>query len=203
MNGRNVTGVILAGGRARRMGGHDKGLMELNGKPLVEHALQALHSQVDYILINANRNAATYARYGYPVISDRIGDFSGPLAGIATALAVARTRYLVSIPCDCPAIADDLVARLAQTRDREDAELCVAHDGERMQPVFALIDRALLPSLEHYLRNDGHKIDRWYARHRLALADCSDIPATFANINSPDELELFSRQRTGRTLHEH
>lgn len=196
MNRADITGVILAGGRARRMGGEDKGLIELDSRPLIEHALRALEPQVSTLLINANRNATLYGRYGYPVIPDRVGDFSGPLAGMASAMSVVRTRYLISVPCDCPALPPDLVERLARRRDETHAELCVAHDGERMQPVFALLDRALLPSLEQYLEHDGHKIDRWYAQHRCVLADFSDIPAVFANINSPADLDRFARHRS-------
>lgn len=194
---RDVTAVILAGGRARRMGGRDKGLVELNRRPLIEYALAALRPQVDAILINANRNHAAYARYGCPVIADRRGDFAGPLAGMASALAALRTRYLVSVPCDCPALPADLVARLLAARARRDAELAAAHDGRRMQPVFALLDRALLPSLERFLDDDGHKIDRWYAGHRLAVADFSDEADAFANVNTPEELARMARLLAG------
>jgi molybdenum cofactor guanylyltransferase len=189
----DVTAVVLAGGRARRMGGNDKGLIELNQVPLIEYALTTLQGQVDTIFINANRNIERYAGMGYPVIEDRHGGFNGPLAGMASALSVMQTRYLVTVPCDSPALPHDLVDRLLTARAQADAELAVAHDGTRMQPVFALLKRSLLPSLERFLEADGRKIDRWYARHRLALADFSDQPDAFTNVNTPEDLVHMSQ----------
>ena len=188
----DVTAVVLAGGRARRMGGQDKGLVELNQVPLIEYALTALQGQVETILINANRNIERYADLGYPVIEDRHSGFNGPLAGMASALSVMHTRYLVTVPCDSPALPQDLVDRLLGARAAADAELAVAHDGIRMQPVFALLERSLLPSLERFLEADGRKIDQWYAQHRLALADFSDQPNAFSNVNTPEDLAHMS-----------
>lgn len=189
----DVTAVILAGGRARRMGGTDKGLIELNHRPLIDYALAALQGQVEALLINANRNHRDYARSGYPVIADRRVGFNGPLAGMASALAEMHTRYLVTVPCDCPALPKDLVPRLLQARAQNDAELAVAHDGIRLQPVFALLDRALLPSLERFLEDGGHKIDQWYAQHRFAIADFSDQAHAFSNVNTPEDLQSMAR----------
>jgi molybdopterin-guanine dinucleotide biosynthesis protein A len=189
-----VTAVILAGGRARRMEGQDKGLLELHQRALIEYPLAALKEQVDCILINANRNRGRYAALGYPVIADLRGGFHGPLAGMASALTAMRTRYLVTVPCDCPAVPGDLVARLLAARLRTDAELAVAHDGQRLQPVFALLDRALLPSLERYLDGGGHKIDQWYARHRMVVVGFSDHAEAFANVNTPEELARLSQR---------
>lgn len=188
-----VTGVILAGGRARRMGGEDKGLLDLAGRPLVERALAALAPQVSAVLINANRNLERYGAFGHPVVADRSGDFSGPLAGMAAALAQAATPWIATVPCDCPLIPADLVARLHAVQARDDAELAVAHDGERLQPVFALISRELLPSLEGFLAEGERKIDRWYARHRVARADFSDRPEAFLNVNTPQDLARLAR----------
>lgn len=189
----DVTAVVLAGGRARRMDGHDKGLIELNHRPLIDYALTALRGQVDAVLINANRNLERYAHLGHPVIADQRSGFHGPLAGMASALAEMRTRYLVTAPCDCPALPEDLVPRLLAARAQADAELAVAHDGTRLQPVFALLDRALLPSLERFLDGGGHKIDQWYAQHRMAMADFSDRPEAFINVNTPEDLELMAQ----------
>jgi molybdopterin-guanine dinucleotide biosynthesis protein A len=190
---RDVTAVVLAGGRARRMGGQDKGLITLNQALLIEYALTALHDQVDAILINANRNIERYETLGYPVIEDRHSGFNGPLAGMASALSSMHTRFLVTVPCDSPALPLDLVDRLLAARARDGAELAVAHDGTRMQPVFALLERTLLPSLEQFLEADGRKIDQWYARHRLALADFSDQPDAFTNVNTPEDLARMAR----------
>jgi molybdopterin-guanine dinucleotide biosynthesis protein A len=194
----DVTAVVLAGGRARRMGGNDKGLIELNQAPLIEYALTVLRGQVETILINANRNIERYAGMGYPVIEDRCSGFNGPLAGMASALSVMHTRYLVTVPCDSPALPQDLVDRLMSARAEGDAELAVAHDGTRMQPVFALLERSLQPSLDRYLDAGGRRIDQWYVQHRLALADFSDQPNAFINVNTPEDLAQMS-QTPGRS----
>lgn len=191
-----ITAVILAGGRGRRMGGRDKGLVEINGVPLIEHALSAVAPQVGKIIINANRNSEEYRRYGFPVVSDTMADYQGPLAGFASTMAVAETPYISTIPCDSPLLPPDLVQRLALALKSEDAELAVAHDGERLQPVFALIGVELLPSLQQFLDRGDRKIDLWYAEHRMARADFSDIPEIFLNINTPgDQQQIQQHQR--------
>ena len=190
----DITGVILAGGRAQRMGGMDKGLIPLNGKPMVEHVLAAMRPQVGALLINANRNLEAYGRYGLPVITDRMGDYFGPLVGMASALEVSTTPCLLAVPCDSPLIPADLAARLYQAMQAANAEISVVHDGERMQPVFALLRRDLLPSLLAYLDAGGRKIDTWYARHRLALADFSDRRELSCNVNTPDEQARLEQQ---------
>jgi molybdenum cofactor guanylyltransferase len=190
----DITGVILAGGRAQRMGGMDKGLIPLNGKPMVEHILDAVRPQVDALLINANRNLEAYEVYGLPVVPDRMGDFFGPLVGMASALEVITTPYLLTVPCDSPLIPADLAARLYAKMRQENAEISVVHDGERLQPVFALLHRDLLPSLLAYLDAGGRKIDTWYTRHRLALVDFSDRQELSCNVNTPDEQARLEQQ---------
>ena len=190
----DITGVVLAGGQARRMGGTDKGLIELAGRPMIEYVLDSLQPQVQAILINANRNLDRYRQYGHPVIPDRDGAYSGPLAGMASAMGVARTRYILTAPCDSPLLPGDLAHRLLDALRTESAELAVAHDGERLQPVFALIDVSLRPSLEQALANDERKIDRWYGRHVTAVADFSDQKDAFRNVNTPQELEHLAER---------
>lgn len=184
---KEITGVILAGGRARRMGGIDKGLILLNGKPMVEHVIAALRAEIDSLLINANRNLEQYAAFGYPVVPDIMDGYLGPLAGMASGMRACVTRYIVTAPCDSPLVANNLVRRLYETLTREGADISVAHDGERMHPVFALMRRDLLPDLLEYLNAGERKIDRWYARHRLAVAYFRDAPECFRNVNSPQE----------------
>ncbi|MEJ2507964.1 MAG: molybdenum cofactor guanylyltransferase MobA [Gammaproteobacteria bacterium] len=198
----DITGVILAGGQARRMGGEDKGLIALGGRPMIEYALAALEPQVGDLLINANRNHERYAGYGFPVLADRQSGYCGPLAGMVSAMAAARTPYLATVPCDCPQLPGDLVERLAHALGRDDADIAVAHDGERMQPVFALIKTGLFDDLESWLDSGERKIDRWYARHRVALADFSDCPQTFENVNTLEERDaLWTRMSAaGRKL---
>lgn len=193
-----ITGVVLAGGRARRMGGMDKGLVEVEGKPMVVHALERLRPQVGAVLINANRNLDTYRRLGdCEVVADMLGDFAGPLAGMASAMAAARTRYVLTVPCDSPLLAPDLGRRLYAAMREADAEGSVAHDRERMQPVFALLRTDLRRSLVEYLEGGGRKIDLWYAEHRLARGDFSDHPETFLNINTPQDRELLAERLRG------
>lgn len=182
-----VTAVVLAGGRGKRLGGKDKGLIPFEGKPLIEYILAAISPQADAVIINANRNQARYADFGYPVISDDMADFQGPLAGFAAALSACNTDYIVTLPCDGPYVPADLVTRLAAAREANHAEIAVAHDGQRMQPVYALIPRSLLASLQGFLAAGDRKIDLWYARHDTALADFSDVTETFFNINTEDD----------------
>ncbi|MEX0730853.1 MAG: molybdenum cofactor guanylyltransferase MobA [Aquisalimonadaceae bacterium] len=197
-NAEDITGLILAGGRATRMGGQDKGLITVAGRPMAAHILTALRPQVAALLINANRNLDRYAELGAPVVSDQVADFAGPLAGMASGLGSADTAWMVTAPCDSPLIPPDLVARLIAALRADGAELAVAWGEGRMQPVFALLPRRLLPSLNAFLQAGERKIDRWYAQHRVALADLSDRPEMFLNINTPEERDaLEARLTTG------
>jgi len=190
----DITAVILAGGKARRMDGEDKGLISLQGKPMVDYIIAALESQAGNIIINANRNQEQYGVYGLPVIADMLDDFLGPLVGMATAMQNSDTSYIVTAPCDSPFIPDTLVETLYHALDVSHADISVAHDGARMQPVFALLRCDLLPSLLAYLDQGGRKIDTWYSQHRLAIADFSHSPDTFLNMNTPeDRLTLEAR----------
>lgn len=192
----NITAVVLAGGRGRRLGGQDKGLMDLDGKPLIEHILELVTPQVSAVIINANRNQQVYADLGHPVISDNMADYQGPLAGFAVALAACNTDYIMTLPCDGPYVPVDLVSRLSAAMKDNDAELAVAYDGQRMQPVYALIPRSLLGSLQEFLDAGDRKIDLWYARHNTALADFSDVIDTFFNINTEDDLSKVDKSGT-------
>lgn len=183
-----ITGVVLAGGRATRMGGEDKGLLRVAGRPMVEHVLRALRPQVSDLLINANRNLERYREFGVTVVSDFIEGYCGPLAGMASAMKVARTAYVLTAPCDSPFLSEDLAARLHRGLLRDGARIAVADSGERLEPVFALLDRTLLPSLLAYLAAGERKIDRWYAQHPMTRVDFSDEPGMFSNLNTPEEL---------------
>ncbi len=191
----DITGVVLAGGRARRMGGRDKGLVEIDGTPMVVFTVNALKAQTAAVIINANRNIDCYrALCDCRVVPDSVGDFAGPLAGMAAAMEAVNSSYILTAPCDSPLVARDLGQRLFEALKREDAELAVAHDGERMQPVFALVHTDLLESMLSYLRSGESKIDTWYAGHRTALADFSDETSMFLNVNTPeDRSELEER----------
>ena len=169
------------------MGGQDKGLIEVGGRPLIEYIIEALKPQVDSILISANRNLEQYRRYGYPVVEDMMGEFFGPLVGMASAMQAMDSEYLMTVPCDSPFVPPILAEKLLLALRDGQADISVAHDSLRMQPVFALLRAGLLPSLLAYLDDGGRKIDTWYAEHRLVKADFSDWPDTFLNINTPDD----------------
>ena len=190
----DITAVILAGGKARRMGGEDKGLIELHGRPLLDYIISGLQPQAGQLLVNANRNLERYRAFGYPVVEDIMGDYFGPLVGMATGMQACNTPYIMSVPCDSPfvpaGLTDTLYQALADTR----ADISVAHDGSRMQPVFALLRCELLPDLLSYLEGGGRKIDTWYAQHRLALSDFSALPDTFLNLNTPEDRTILTQR---------
>ncbi len=185
----DVTGVILAGGQARRMGGEDKGLVMLNDKPMIEYIIAALKPQTSKLIINANRNCNIYSQYGLAIVEDDLSGYCGPLSGISSALQAIETDYLVTAPCDTPFITHDLVERLAQALEDNQADLSVAHNGERIQPVFCMLKKSLRESLNKYLASGERKIDRWFEQHHYAIADFSDVPETFDNINTPEDVE--------------
>ncbi|GGK77973.1 molybdenum cofactor guanylyltransferase MobA [Amphritea balenae] len=183
-----ITAVILAGGMARRMGGIDKGWMGLDGKPLIRHVLDRIQPQTGRCLINANRSLDAYGTLGLPVVTDLAGDFEGPLMGIATGLHHAATEWVLFAPCDSPFLPVDLAERMLSQAEEQSADIAVAHDGKRLQPVVALIKRSLLESLQAVLAAGERKIDRWYAQHRMIEVDFSDSPDGFINVNRRDDL---------------
>ena len=189
-----VTGVILAGGRGARMGGIDKGLVEVAGRPMVEHVLATVERQAEAVAINANRSTERYARYGHPVIPDRMDGFQGPLAGMASALESAATEFLLFVPCDSPLVDASLGPRLHAALAERRADIAVAHDGERMHPVFVLLRRTVRPGLEDFLARGERKIDRWFAEEKTEIVDFSDLPDMFLNVNrEEDRIRLEAR----------
>ncbi|MFZ4700228.1 MAG: molybdenum cofactor guanylyltransferase MobA [Candidatus Methylumidiphilus sp.] len=178
-----ITGVVLAGGRARRMGGEDKGLMLYRGCPLVSYALNALQQ-----VAGTNRNREEYARFGYPVIPDLTDTFDGPLAGLLSAMRSAQTEYVLTVPCDCPQVDGLLLGRLYDTLIAGQADICTAFDGERLHPVFLIAECRLADDLADYLASGQRKVETWLRSHKLALADCSDHTEFFFNINTREEL---------------
>jgi molybdopterin-guanine dinucleotide biosynthesis protein A len=192
-----VTGLLLAGGLGRRMGGADKGLVAIEGKPMAAWVLERLRPQVGQVLINANRNLEEWQSYGAPIVSDVIDGFSGPLAGVHAGLLACVTPWLATVPCDSPFFPHDLVVRLAAGATAAGADLAVVRSDCRLQPVFALLRRDLLPSLERFLQGGGRKIDLWFVEIKLAVVNFDEI-AAFANINTPEELAGAS-QNTQQT----
>jgi molybdopterin-guanine dinucleotide biosynthesis protein A len=192
-----ITGLLLAGGRARRMGGEDKGLLPLAGQPLAAWAFKNLSAQVDSLLISANRNHERYRELGAEVVSDTLGDFSGPLAGFAAGLAQIQTPWLVTVPCDSPLVVPDYVSRLWAAIEPGGIDAVVAHDGNRLQPVFSLLRRGVLGDLEAFLDLGERKIDLWLERLSWRIVDFSDAPDMFLNVNTPEDLARVEARITG------
>lgn len=188
-----VTGVVLAGGLGRRMGGVDKGLQLLQGQPMVQWVLARFAPQVQALLINANQNAAIYAGFGHPVIADAIPDFAGPLAGLHAALSAARTPLVATVPCDSPFLPLDLVARLQAALLAAVAEVAVARTGEQKHPVFCLCRRSVLPQLTAYLQAGERKFETWCSSLSAVTVDFDDQPTAFENINTLQELQQCSK----------
>ena len=195
ISGADVTGIVLAGGLGRRMGGVDKGLVELDGMPMVAHVIARLAPQVGEILVNANQNAERYAALGHRVVPDALGGFAGPLAGLHAGLEQAATTHAVTVPCDSPFLPSDLVARLAQGMTRDDAQLAVARTFDQPHPVFALVRVDVLPHLTAFLDSGGRKIDAWYAALRVVEVSFDDCVDAFRNINTRDELAAAAPAR--------
>jgi len=184
----DVTGIILAGGKAKRMNHMDKGLVLLEGKPFIEYVINTLLPQVHSIIISANRNVDQYSRYGHEVIKDTLTGYHGPLAGIASCLTDVKTKYIVIVPCDAPLLPNDLVHRLYQQIQIESADIAAVHDGVRLQPLFSLLKIELLQSLLEYLKTGNRKTDKWLAMQNTTLTDYSDKPEAFLNINTSDDI---------------
>ena len=183
-----VTGVILAGGQARRMGGVDKGLVKLNGVAMCKIVIDKLRPQVFEVVVNANRNLEIYGEFGVRVIQDETPGYLGPLAGLASAMAAAKTPWVITVPCDGPFLNRDYVDRMLQMTD-EDVEIVVARDSDRMQPTYILAKTKLSDSLNEFLQSGERKIDKWFVKHRYAEADFADSPECFLNINTEQDRE--------------
>jgi len=195
MHPSEVTGLVLAGGQGRRMGSVDKGLVLLDGTPMIAHVLARLSPQVGSVVINANQNTERYAAFGHPVVGDEVAGFAGPLAGLHAGMTRATTPYVVTSPCDSPFLPHDLVARLGEGLERERASLAVAYTFEQPHPVFALVDRGVLAHLAEFLQGGGRKIDAWYATLAVAAVRFDDEADAFRNINTREELAAAAQSR--------
>ncbi|MDH5570420.1 MAG: molybdenum cofactor guanylyltransferase MobA [Gammaproteobacteria bacterium] len=191
----NITGIILSGGRATRMDGQDKGLIELKGQPFIAHVIHRLAPQVNHIRINANRNIEAYhklgQKFGYPVFTDTNQDFQGPLSGMLAAMkSETQHDWLLCVPCDAPLFPADLAERFIRSVN-ENSRIAVAHDGKWMQPTFCLLHCSLADSLEQFLASGERKTGHWMRQQQAINVDFSDQKQAFANINTPEELQLI------------
>ena len=184
----NITAVILSGGRSSRMQGEDKGLILLNDKPLIGYVADVVNSKVVRLLISANRNIDAYQKYG-EVISDELSDFQGPLAGIVKAMSVVSTPYLLVLPCDSPLVNEIVIDRLIQCMTDKDMDICVAGDGVRIHPTFALIKTSLKDNLLAFLDSGERKLGLWIEQNDFQKVDLSDQPKVFINLNNPQDFD--------------
>jgi molybdenum cofactor guanylyltransferase len=171
------------------MQGQDKGLLPLRGKPMIVHVMEQLAPQATTLLLSCNDKCAHYTDFGYPVISDTLPGGLGPLAGILSGMEHASTKYVLSVPCDTPNLPDDLLSRMLESLQHSGAEVCTVTDGQRLHPVFMLIACTLQGDLKTYLQSGGRKVLDWYNRQNHTIADFSDQPHAFANINTPEQLQ--------------
>ena len=197
----DVAGVLLAGGLATRMGGGDKGMRKLGGRPILDRILERVRPQVSALLINANGDPARFRRHGLPVMADVIAGFQGPLAGVLTGLEWAAehaprgTRFVASFATDAPFVPTDLVARLRAEVEKAGAEMACAASAGRTHPVFGLWPIGLAGALRRAMEDDEmRKIDRWTARYDLVEVDFPTDPIDpFFNINEPGNLDEAER----------
>jgi molybdopterin-guanine dinucleotide biosynthesis protein A len=188
-----VTGVILAGGQGRRMGGVDKGLKVLRGKPMVAWVLERFAPQIEEVLINANQNLERYAALGHRVIPDEIAGYAGPLAGLHRGLTEAAYALVATVPCDSPFLPSDLIQRLRGAIYNTESDVAVAKTADQPHPVFCLCRKSVLPGLTKFLAGGGRKIDAWYASLKVVEVAFDDNPGAFSNINTEEELLALER----------
>ena len=190
----SITGLVLAGGQARRMGGVDKGLIDIHGQTIVERITDKLKDQCADVMINANRNLEQYRQFGYTVIEDRIGGFQGPLAGMLSGLKSIQTEWLITAPCDGPFLSSTYAESMFQAAQSIGAPIAVARDQERLQPVYILLHISTHESLEAFLNSGERKIDRWFSESNFAEAIITDCDDMFENINTPEQLEACRKK---------
>ena len=194
----SIVGLLLAGGQSRRMGGGDKALRLLGGKTLLDHVIDRMRPQVAALVLNANGDAARFARFGLPVVSDSIADFAGPLAGVLagldwTAANRPECALVVSVATDAPFLPADLVARLAAGMAAAGADLACAASGGQPHPVIGLWPVWLREALRQAVLAEGiRKVDVWTARYNLATVAFPDQLGgvdPFFNANRPEDLD--------------
>ena len=186
-----VTGVILAGGQARRMNYQDKGLQLFRGQPLISYSFNALRPLVDELIINANQNIALYENFGVPVILDLTQDFSGALAGILAAMNYSSADLLIVVPCDAPFISTKQLQYLLSEHKKSGSEITVARTGEQIHSVFLVVKTSLQTSLESFLAADNHKVRLWFGQHKTYFVDFGADAIGFENINTLAELNAI------------
>lgn len=203
---------MLAGGLARRMGGQDKGLVCLAGSAMISYTLRSIVPLVDRCVVNANRNIATYERIAastvsmldnksqnfatIAIVADKITGHLGPLAGLSAGIDSLGTDYVFMCPCDSPFLQAELLDVLLQSCVDNEADVAVAHDGNRLQPVFCVVHKRVKASLDLFLHGGQRKIDRWYETQNCCQVPCMDFADSFVNINTNEERKEAERVLT-------
>ena len=187
INSQDINAVILAGGQGSRLGGLDKGLIELNKRPLIQHVIDRIQPQVSNIIISANRHIDDYSNFGFDVYEDDIPDFAGPLAGVLKALEHCQNEWLLVVPSDSPFIPDNLVQRLSD--NIENNKIAIPHDGKYLHPTFALVHKSLTSSLKEFLQLGERKARVWMQQQEHTIVDFPDQADAFININTEDDLK--------------
>ena len=184
----DITAVILSGGQATRMNHQDKGLIPFKGKPLIDYVSSTIQKEACRVLVSANRNLDAYQEFG-EVITDSLPGFQGPLAGVLSALNEVKTQYLLVAPCDTPFISHCLITRLLKHMQQSNADICVATDGQRIHPTFALINTDLEDNLSDFLAQGNRKMGLWLKNNHTQEVDFSDCTELFINLNSPEDFD--------------
>jgi len=189
-----VSAIILAGGKARRLGNCQKALLKLNGKPLLQYVIDRLQPQVQQIVISANVELDQYRAFGLAVYPDKLGEDQGPLSGIASCIEHLQHDTVVVVPCDTPFLPIDLVSRMSS---QNHSGFCIAFDGRREQVLTMLFRRKLATKLGESVVAGQRKVMEWVHRQQPTLVDFSDKPDAFFNINTPEDLAT-ARQELSR-----
>jgi len=194
-----ISGLILAGGRGRRMGGVAKALQPLLQRPLISWVVERLRPQVAEVIVSANRDLERYTEIGDRVVTDQSADFSGPLAGLQAGLAVASHELMVTVPCDAPLLPSDLVARLAFALEESGADVAIASTRDQAHPVFCLCKRKMLSSIDAFLASGGRKVALWVSSVAHVQVTFDDEAQGFVNVNTVEELRALERKLAGDT----
>lgn len=189
-----ISAVIMSGGRATRMGGIDKGLVNLHGKPLVQHVIERIQPQVDEIFINANRELPTYRSFGMPVFTDEQADFIGPLAGFYIGLSQAKHPYLLTVPCDSPQLPLNVVNRLYHALSALNVDIAVAASDGHAHPVISLSRTSTLPSLIAAIQAGERKVSAWQKSLQYAEVNFDDCADAFINLNTLQDVAHLDKQ---------
>jgi len=187
-----LTVVVLAGGKGNRLEGLDKGLIPWQGRPFIEHVLDTVASVTSNIIISANRHLDQYRQYGYAVIADDIEGYAGPLAGMLSSLKTVQTPYVLTLPCDAPLLEQDIIGVFCRKHAQEQQLLYVADSDEGLQPVYAMIHRSMVDSMQDYLDQGHRKTRDWMLTNDACRVKFESHTTSFMNINTTDDLESLA-----------